>query len=124
MEGFELIGLKLNRKTKNENGQSAKDCGGLWQHFEVNKTTEIIPNKISTAIYAVYYDYESDENGSFSYFLGCKVEPNTELPRNLDKLSIPAQRYHKEIAKGQMTGCVTDAWKRIWHSNINRKFGF
>ena len=23
-----------------------------------------------------------------------------------------------------MTGCVTDAWKEIWNSNTERKFGF
>ena len=77
MKDFKLIGLKLNKKTRNDNGQSGKDCGELWQHFELNKITELIPNKISNAIYTVYYDYESDEKGLFSYFIGCKVEPNT-----------------------------------------------
>lgn len=23
-----------------------------------------------------------------------------------------------------MTGCVTDTWKKIWDSSLNRKFGF
>jgi predicted transcriptional regulator YdeE len=124
MKSFKLIGLKLNGKTKNENGQSGKDCGELWQHFETNKIAEHIPNKISDEIYAVYYDYESDENGVFSYFIGCKVEENTEKPESLDEIIIPEQKYFKETAKGQMTGCITDAWKRIWSSNINRKFGF
>lgn len=124
MESFKLIGLKLNRKTKNENGQSGKDCGELWQKFEENRITELIPNKISNAVYAVYYDYESDENGLFSYFIGCKVDNNTEPPKNLDEIIIPEQNYHKETAKGQMTGCISDAWTKIWNSNLNRKFGF
>lgn len=124
MKDFKLIGLKLNKKTRNDNGQSGKDCGELWQHFELNKITELIPNKISNAIYTVYYDYESDEKGLFSYFIGCKVEPNTETPENLDELLIPEQNYHKETAKGQMTACITDAWETIWNSNINRRFGF
>lgn len=121
---FKLIGLALHGKTKNEGGQSGKDCGQLWERFEVNNIAELIPGKISSAIYAVYYGYESDENGPFSYFIGCKVKPNTETPENLDELLIPEQNYHKEIAKGQMTACITDAWKKIWHSNINRKFEF
>lgn len=124
MENFKLIGLKLNRKTKNENGQSGKDCGELWQFFEEQKIAEQVPNKISDAIYAVYHDYESDENGLFSYFIGCKVEENTTIPENLDTIIIPAQNYHKEIAKGQMTACISDAWARIWNSDLNRKFGF
>lgn len=124
MEGFKLIGLKLNKKTKNENGQSGIDCGELWQHFETNKIAELIPNKTSDVIYAVYYDYESNENGLFSYFIGCKVEDNSEKPENLDEIKIPQQSYYIETAKGRMTGCITDAWRRIWDSNINRKFGF
>ncbi|WP_207425816.1 GyrI-like domain-containing protein [Pedobacter sp. SYSU D00535] len=124
MKGFKLIGLKLKGKTKNEHGQSGKDCGELWQYFEANKIAELIPNKTSGAIYAVYYDYENDENGLFSYFIGCKVEENTEKPENLDELVIPEQSYQKETAKGQMTACITEAWKRIWNSPTNRKFGF
>src|SRR5690349_14738453 len=31
---FLLMGLKLNNKTTNENGQSGIDCGNLWQKFE------------------------------------------------------------------------------------------
>lgn len=121
MEKFKLIGLKLNGKTKNENGQSGIDCGELWQYFEESKIAEIIPNKISDALYAVYYDYENNENGLFSYFIGCKVDENTEKPENLDEILIPEQKYHKETAKGQMTGCISDAWTRIWNSNINPK---
>lgn len=124
MEKFRLFGLKLNGKTKNENGQSGLDCGKLWQYFEENKIAEIIPNKTSDALYAVYYDYENDENGVFSYFIGCKVDENTKKPENLDELVIPEQKYHKETAKGQMTGCISETWTKIWNSNINRKYGF
>lgn len=124
MESFKLIGLKLQGKTKNENGQSGQDCGKLWQRFEIEKVAEKIPNKVSDAVYAVYYDYESDENGRFSYFVGCKVGENTEKPGDLDEVIIPEQNYYKETAKGQMTDCISDAWTRIWNSNLNRKFGF
>lgn len=124
MESFKLIGLKLKKRTKNANGQSGKDCGELWQYFEEHKIADQVPNKESNAIYAVYYDYESDEKGLFSYFIGCKVDVNTVKPENLDELIIPPQSYYKEIAKGQMTGCISDAWSRIWNSNLNRKFAF
>ena len=124
MKSFKLIGLKLNGKTKNENGQSGRDCGNLWQRFETDNVIDRIPNKIANDVYAVYYDYENDENGLFSYFIGCKVDENAEKPEHLDELFIPEQQYHKETAKGRMTGCLTDTWKSIWSSNINRKFGF
>lgn len=124
MEGFKLIGLKLEQKTRNENGQSGKDCGELWYHFETSKINSLIPDKLSNALYAVYYNYDSDENGDFSYFIGCKVDKNTKTPENLDELYIPSQEYQKEIAKGQMTACISNTWEKIWKSDINRAFGF
>lgn len=121
---FKLIGLRLENKTTNANNQSSVDCGNLWQKFETNKIFEIIPGKISNEIYAVYYDYEKDEKEAFSYFIGCMVDESAVAPTELDELLIPSQNYMKYTAKGAMTGCITEAWKKIWSSDNNRKFGF
>ena len=66
---FRLVGLKLENKTTNENNQSSTDCGNLWQKFEREKIFELIPNKVTNEIYAVYFDYEKDETKPFSYFI-------------------------------------------------------
>lgn len=121
---FKLVGLKLKEKTSNENNQSSKDCGELWQKFEVDKIFNLIPHKVSNEVYAVYFDYEKDETMPFSYFIGCKVNENAEVPESLETLEIPSQNYQKVIAKGEMTGCITQAWEKIWTSEIPRKFGF
>jgi predicted transcriptional regulator YdeE len=78
---FKLIGLKLNNKTTNENGQSGIDCGSLWQTFEIENFAERIQDKLSDEIYAVYYDYEGDHTKPFSYFIGCKVKTTFKTPR-------------------------------------------
>lgn len=122
--GFRIVGLQLEGKTTNENNQSSVDCGNLWQKFETEKIFELIPNKLSNEIYAVYFAYEKDETKPFSYFIGCKVDDKAEIPSGLSELLIPSQDYVKYTAKGAMTGCITEAWKKIWSSNINRKFGF
>lgn len=124
MKEFKLIGLQLSCKTTNQNGQSEKDCGALWQTFEVQEIASRIPNKTTDAIYAVYFGYESDENGSFSYFIGCPVETDTQTPEGLQELVIPKQQYRKETAVGQMPGCMHEAWKRIWSAGMRRKFGY
>ncbi|MFA6469314.1 MAG: GyrI-like domain-containing protein [Bacteroidota bacterium] len=123
-DNFKLVGLKLNGKTTNQNNQSSKDCGALWQKFEADKIFDRIPEKLSDEIYAVYFDYEMDETTPFSYFIGCKVDKNSETPNELEELMIPAQKYCKVTAKGIMTGCIADAWKEIWSSDIQRTFGF
>ncbi|MDF9799421.1 putative transcriptional regulator YdeE [Catalinimonas alkaloidigena] len=123
-ENFRLIGLKLPHKTTNKNNQSSQDCGDLWQKFEKNKVYELIPEKLSNEIYAVYFDYEKDETMPFSYFIGCKVPDSAVIPAGLEVLTIPGQSYKKFVAKGKMTACITDTWKEIWNSNLRRKFSF
>lgn len=121
---FKLIGIKLDKKTTNRGGQSNNDCGNLWQKFEKENFAERISNKISDEIYAVYFDYDGDYTKPFSYFIGCKVKKNTDVPPGMDTLIIPEQSYTTEIAKGKMPDCISNAWKNIWNSKIERVYTY
>jgi predicted transcriptional regulator YdeE len=123
-DNFRLIGLKLPHKTTNENNQSSKDCGNLWQQFESDNVFDRILEKLSKEIYAVYFDYEKDEKQPYSYFIGCKVPDNIPIPTGLEELVIPTQNYKNFVAKGKMTACITETWKEIWNSNLKRSFTF
>lgn len=124
LKGFKLVGLKLHHKTTNENNQANIDCGNLWQKFESDGIFHKVPNRISNEIFAVYYEYEKDETKPYSYFIGCKVEEETNVPEGLSEVIIPAQDYIKMTAKGVMTGCIVEAWKKIWNSKLDRRFAF
>lgn len=124
IDKFKLVGLLLNQRTTNVNGQSGIDCGNLWQKFETENFAERIPDKLSEEIYAVYFDYEGDHTKPFSYFIGCKVKPEKEAPKGMDSLLIPDMVYSKIIAKGQMPDCIADAWKDIWASKIDRAYHY
>ena len=121
---FKLIGIKLGKKTTNEGGQSSIDCGNLWQKFEKENFIEIIPNKLGEEIYSVYFEYEGDDTSPFSYFIGCKVSIDTETPKDMDSLLIPSDNYFKLTVQGKMTGCVTNAWKRISSLGIIRTYKY
>jgi predicted transcriptional regulator YdeE len=121
---FKLVGLKLNAKTTNENGQSGIDCGSLWQKFETENFAERIQDKLSDEIYAVYYDYEGDHTKPFSYFIGCKVKPDIQNSQDMGSLIIPAGNYYQIITKGAMPGCIARAWKNIWSSINDRAYQF
>jgi len=124
LEEIKLIGLSLKSKTTNLNGQSNIDCGNLWQKFEKENYAIKIPNKLSNEILAVYYQYEGDHTQPFSYFIGCKVPTNTNVPQGLDSLIIPQGTYQKISAKGEMPNCVANTWKEIWNSDIRRTYKF
>ena len=122
LEEVKLVGLALKAKTTNMNGQSSIDCGNLWQEFEKGKYAEIIPNKLTDEILAVYHQYEGDHTKPFSYFIGCKVKAGTEVPPGLETLTIAKGTYQKINAKGKMPDCVINAWKDVWVSEIPRSF--
>lgn len=122
LDGFNLIGLSLGKKTSNANGQSALDCGSLWQRFESGHYANNIPGKLGDEIIAVYHEYEGDHTKPFSYFIGCKVMPGTALPAGMDRLAVPAGSYHSFTAKGEIPGCIADTWKRIWNSDLPRAY--
>jgi predicted transcriptional regulator YdeE len=122
LEETKLVGLALKEKTTNVNEQSSIDCGNLWQEFEKGKYAEMIPNKLTEEILAVYHQYEGDHTQPFSYFIGCKVKPGTEAPVGLETLTIAKGTYQKIDAKGKMPDCVANAWKEIWVSDIPRSY--
>ena len=121
---FKLIGLKLDKKTTNEGGQSSIDCGNLWQKFETQNFEGRILDKLSNEIYAVYFDYEGDYTKPFSYFIGCKVKIDSDAPQGMDNLIIPAGSFTKVIAKGKMPDCVANSWKDIWSSKTERAYKY
>ncbi|HEU4789726.1 MAG TPA: effector binding domain-containing protein [Flavobacterium sp.] len=122
LEEIKLIGLALNRKTSNANGQSSIDCGNLWQQFEKENYIDKIPNKLTDEIVAVYHEYEGNHTQPFSYFIGCKVPMDTKTPIGMESLIIPNQIYQKIIAKGEIPNCLINAWKEIWSSSVSRAY--
>lgn len=51
---------------------------------------------------------KKDETTLFSYFIGCEVGKNSETPKEVEELIIPAQKCTKFTAKGTMTDYVTN----------------
>lgn len=118
------MGLDLGKKTTNEGGRSGIDCGSLWQKFESEHVAEKIQGRIGNEIYAIYFAYEGDHTRPFSYFIGCKVQPDAKIPQDLSSLKIPEQKYIKVVASGKMPDCISNAWRNIWRSDIKRAYQF
>jgi len=120
--GFTLTGLALKTKTTNANGQSAIDCGSLWQQFEKGNYADKIPGKLDNEIIAVYHSYDGDHTQPFSYFIGCRVAAGSTAPAGVDSLTIAKGTYQKFIAKGKMPGCIANTWREIWRTGIPRAY--
>ncbi|MBK7428453.1 MAG: effector binding domain-containing protein [Saprospiraceae bacterium] len=108
-----LIGLTLKANESNQDDISRQAYGQLWQTFEDSDFYDIIPNKIGNEILAVYHSYDEEFEGSFQYFVGCKVIQGTEVPDGLESLEIPSGMYAKFTVHGEIPECTTTAWKSI-----------
>ncbi len=71
LKPFQIIGISV--RTSNQNDHSQKDIGALWARFTKDNLQDQIPGKLSSDMYCVYTDYETDYNGPYTAVIGCKV---------------------------------------------------
>lgn len=73
-----------------------------------------IPEAVSSEIYAVYSNYESDFNGDYDFTLGLRSPTQKEIP-GLNKVQIPEGNYvHLETEKGPSNKVVFELWQKVW----------
>jgi predicted transcriptional regulator YdeE len=90
--------------------------GSLWQHFFAENLAAQIPNRSSEALYAVYSNYDSDENGAYDYLLGSPVSSIDNLPAGMTFAAISTGEYAViTTEKGPIVSVMQSAWKNIWN---------
>tara|TARA_Y100000588_G_C14158960_1_gene883937 strand:- start:1055 stop:1414 length:360 start_codon:yes stop_codon:yes gene_type:complete len=69
--------------------------------------------------YSVYTDFESDENGEYTYFVGEAVDSLNDQDLSPFKcITIPKCQYQKFTTEaGKMPDIVISAWQKIWSMN-------
>jgi predicted transcriptional regulator YdeE len=118
---FKVIGMKI--RTTNANQQATKDIPKLWERFMTEQTVAKIPNKVEASILCIYTNYEKDHTTPYDTIIGCRVHSLASIPEGMIGLEFEGGTYHKVIAKGNLLeGVVYNAWKDIWHKNLNRAY--
>jgi len=89
----------------------------MARKYKDEKLADHFKNRLPPVIaYAVYIEYERDEYGEYTYFIGEWVESfgghDTE---RFEQLVIPASYYQKfTTCSAKMPDVVVDAWQNIW----------
>lgn len=113
---IKLVGITARTSNSLEaNPETAKIGQTVGNYFE-NNLSQKIANRIKPGTtYCAYTEYESDENGQYTYFVGEEVDSFEEIPDGFETLIIPPSSYKKfECGPGQMPKVCIDAWKEIW----------
>lgn len=118
---FKLIGLTARTNNKNEkNPDTAKISQLMSQYWGKNLASQI-PNRTNPGVtFSVYTDYEANEHGDYTYFLGEQVSSFENITSSMQRLIIPAAKYQKfTTTSGKMPEVVINAWQEIWKMSVN-----
>ena len=120
IDPISIIGI--SKRTSNLDNAASNDIGYLWQQFIRENSGDLIPNKSSDDIYAVYTNYESDHLGAYTVLIGCAVSSLENVPSGFDSVNIKGGLYRKYSPSGKMPVMVINEWQKIWDIEIDRSY--
>ena len=81
------------------------------------------PQQPDSATIALYTDYESDGHGEYTFVLGGKTDPASEISEGQVLKTVPAGRYAVFTSdRGPVQRVVVETWQRIWSELQSRSF--
>lgn len=112
---IKLMGISTRTNNKNELTKDAK-IPQMWMRYLSENISSMIPNRKNPGVtFSVYTDYENNENGEYTYFLGEEVDSLDNEPKSLKQLIIPKSTYQKfTTSTGKIPDVVIQAWQQIW----------
>lgn len=118
---IKLVGLTARTNNQNEMNPQTSKIGELAGHFWSQDIANQIPNRKNPGVtLAIYTEYDSNEHGDYTYFIGEEVSSFEDVPSELQKLTIPAAKYQKfTTPSGKMPEVVINAWQQIWEMSVN-----
>jgi predicted transcriptional regulator YdeE len=86
-----------------------------WNEILRHGVLSRIPNRLDSSIIALYTDYESNENGPYTYVLGARVSAASKIPQGMVARRVPPGKYVVFTSdRGPVGQVVLSTWKRIW----------
>lgn len=115
---FYLIGIETRTDNQSEvTGQG--EIPKMWQRVFQEGVQAKIQNLSGQEMYAVYSNYESDENGKYDYFVGYKVKDLNAIPAGLVGKKVLSGKYKEfETARGPIYKVIGELWMKIWKMTV------
>lgn len=124
-EEMSLIGITLRTSNKEEFNPETAKIGGIVQKYLAEAIYDKIPSRKNPGTtLCVYTEYESNHEGSFTYFIGQEVEANIPAPEGMVSIKVPAQKYAKFTTDaGSMPQVCINGWLEIWKMDSEKLGG-
>ena len=99
-----------------------KELGDHWHAFYAGGAGGDIPGRISEDIFAVYSDYEGDENMPYRFFIGVEVNPGQPVPEGMCLREIPHAEFMCFRTEGEQPAALIQKWGEIHAADLQRSF--
>ncbi len=121
---IKLVGIKCRTNNRTEQDPNSAKIGVTLQRYFQTAIAEKIANRINPyTTYCAYTEYDNDQNGDYTYFVGEEVSDFSVIPEGMFKLVIPSQGYVKFTnGPGEMPEVCINVWQKIW-SMTSEEFG-
>ena len=122
LESLKLVGLIARTNNKNEMTPDKGKIGPLNNQYWSNQIGNNFKHRANPGVtYCVYTDFESDENGEYTYFIGEEVNSFDDQDiSTFSTLTIEPSLYQKFTTEaGPMPDVVINAWQNIWQMDNN-----
>jgi len=118
---IKLVGLTARTNNKNEMNSATSKIEKLAGRFWSQNIAAQISNRKNPGItLSIYSEYDSDEHGDYTYFIGEEVNSFESVPPEFNTLTIPAAKYQRfTTPSGKMPEVVINAWQQIWKMSAN-----
>lgn len=104
-----LAGISVRTSNKAE---MSPDTGKIPQTIQKFLSTA---GDMTQPLYCVYTEYESDEHGEYTYFVGQEMSTVDSEPSSLEKRTVGGGEFIKLTTDpGPMPAVCIDAWQKIW----------
>jgi predicted transcriptional regulator YdeE len=108
----------ISIRTDNNEGMSV--IPELWEtFFKQDVLGQINNNANESCVFALYTDYEGDENGKYTLVIGGTINTPGEQ-KNLTTVHVPGGRYAVFTAPSKEK--VVETWQKVWQSGLPRTF--
>ena len=119
---FQVIGIEARTTNAREMTKEGV-IGKQWERLMKEGLLARIPNKADQSIVALYTDYESNQDGAYTFILGARVTSLASVPEGMVVRKVPAGRYARFTSeRGPVSRVVYETWKRIWDAPLDRAY--
>lgn len=119
---IKLIGIK-GRTSNNKEMQGRGIIPVFWNRFYSEQVINKIANRSGDGpVIAAYCEFETDDSGEYSFFIGVEVVSFDCIPEGMVSLLVKRSKYLEiSTLRGRLQEVGIQAWEEIWKNQPLRE---